>query len=184
MKMKLIMESFKRSLKENFSNSPVVNTREYTTNGIETLEQEHEDGSISIYQHVEETGDMEFAGVYKSRAHLDSVKFTKKLVPMLDREIEDINQAASFVQGLSASEDEAMQFAVKGVREEAQERIYSLEQEKKSIEDLFDQYGGRSDELFFYGDEDELDKALYVDSGKATEDLESIERRVEALKQI
>lgn len=184
MKMKLIMESFKRSLKENFSDSPVVNTREYTINGVDILEEEHEDGTIAIYEYVEETGELEFRSVHKSRAHWDSVKFTKKLIPMLDGEVEFINQAASFVQGLSASEDEAAQIAAEGVKEEAQERIYSLEQEKKSIEDLFDQYGGRSDEEFGYGEEDELDKAVYVDSGEASKELESIERRIEALKQI
>lgn len=184
MKMKLIMESFKRSIKENFNNTPVVNSRKYTIDGIDTQEDEHEDGSISIYQYVEETGDMEFAGIYNSRAHLDSTNITKKLAPLLDREIEDINQAASLIQSLSDSEDKVMQIAVEELKDEAQRRISSLEKEKNSIEDLFDQYGGRETDEFGYGEDDDLEKTVYVNSGKATKELESIERRIEALGEI
>jgi len=184
MKMKLIMESFKRSLKENFNSSPVVNTKKYTKDGVDTLEQEHEDGSISVYQYVEETGDMEFANTFKSRAHADSLNITRKLMPLLDREVEDINQAASLIQGLSGSEDRAMQIAIEKTKESAQERIDSLEQEKRIIEDQIDQYSGTENYAYGHGDEDELEKSVYINSGKASKELESIERKINALGQI
>ncbi len=184
MKMKLLMESFRRSLKENFNDSPVVNTKKYTEGGVEVVEKEHEDGSISVYAVEPQTGEMEFAGTHESRAHLDSTKVTKKLMPFLDREVEDINHVASLVDGLSLSEDKVMQIAVEGMKEIAQERIDSLEQEKRTIEDQIDQYSGTENYAYGHGEEDEQEKSFYATSGKASKELESIKRKIDALKKI
>ena len=185
MKMKLLMESFRRSLKENFSdNATVVNTKEYTEDGVEVIEQEYSDGSILLYTVEPQTGEMEFSNAYKSKAHLDSRKVTKKLIPLLNREVEDINHVASLVDGLSDSGDEVMQFAVEGIRQIAQEKIDSLEQEKRTIEDQIEQYRGTENYAYGHGEEDEQAKSFYATSAKTSKELESIKRKIDALRKI
>ncbi len=181
MKMKLIMESFKRSLNENFPE--MVSTKEYTKNGKRYREDINDDGSISTFEWSDYDDAWEFVAAHKSEAHREAVKYQSNVEELLDQGIEGINQAEVLIQSMAESGDEAMQIAAKALMDEVEQRISALETDQKTLQGFIDQYSG-GDIGYGYGEEDELEASQRVSSGESAKELEDIGSALAALRNI
>ena len=153
------METFNRSLNENFPQSDEpVNTREYSREGVQYREDEYDNGSVSVYTFVEESGEWEFANSYESRDAMEAKKSQEpesqsdvivyKVMSLFgntgDYNLGDHNQAEQLIKALELSSNEIHQDALEKIKANLKERINSLEQEMKTISGSIDNF----EELF------------------------------------